>query len=185
MSCGNKWTLNIWLIISYGSKQSLFQRQVQEKWYLLRHKREYIPLYPSLMKSCSVIGLHSVTWPNITLLWCWWCWKQSADGKNVLYRDDIDGIMHYSINVVIDMRSINVFSSIVCEKCYRYRPHSALCKTLHACTQCVHCAVLAVLCNRAYKNGGPVWFCRGKFKSTNSYDKIWSYSWQRSESLAQ
>ena len=92
-------------------------------------------LYPSLMKSCSVIGLHSVTWPNITLLWCWWCSKQSADG-----------IMHYSINVVIDMRSINGFSSIVCEKCYRYRPHRPLCKTLHACHRvCVHgvCTVLA------------------------------------------
>ena len=154
-------------------------------------------LYPSLMKSCSVIGLHSVTWPNITLLWCWWCWKQSADGKIVLYRDDIDGIMHYSINVVIDMRSINGFSSIVCEKCYRYRPHRPLCKTLHAymytvCAIELHgvCTVHAsagctVLCNRAYcNNGGPVWFCGGKFKSTNSYGKIWSYSWQRSESLA-
>ena len=47
----------------------------------------------------------------------------------MLYRDDIDGIMHYSINVVIDMRSINGFSSIVCEKCYRYRPHRPLCKS--------------------------------------------------------
>ena len=37
-------------------------------------------LYPHYLKSCSLIGLHSVTWPNITLLWCWWCcrWKKSA-----------------------------------------------------------------------------------------------------------
>ena len=27
------------------------------------------------------------------------------------------------------MRSINGFSSIVCEKCYRYRPHRPLCKS--------------------------------------------------------
>ena len=47
----------------------------------------------------------------------------------MLYRDDIDGIMHYSITVVIDMRSINGFSLIVCEKCYRYRPHRPLCKS--------------------------------------------------------
>ena len=47
----------------------------------------------------------------------------------MLYRDDIDGIMHYSINVVTDMRSINRFSSIVCEKCYRYRLHRPLCKS--------------------------------------------------------
>ena len=41
----------------------------------------------------------------------------------MLYRDDIHGLVHYTMNVVIDMRSINGFSSIACEKCYRYRPH--------------------------------------------------------------
>ena len=45
----------------------------------------------------------------------WWKADKELMKKKVLCRDVNDGIMHYAIIVVTDMRSINGFSSIVCE----------------------------------------------------------------------
>ena len=77
------------------------------------------------MKSCSLIGLHSVTWPNITLLWCWWCcrWKKCA----IPWRHWWNNALFHQCRhrYAIDQS----FSSIVCEKCYRYRLHRPLCKS--------------------------------------------------------
>ena len=120
------------------------------------------------MKSCSVIGLHSVMWPNITLL------AYDVDdvenkmpmGKNVLYRDDIHGIVHYTMMVVIDMRSINQCRSIMHWLIRCIHAHCAL-RWQRCIAHALHCTDSAIERNN---NGGPQWFRGGIFKSTNSYD---------------